>query len=47
MQANGTDQCVRLGFALVLIALVSFSLYQFSGRAGFESAMSPPVSLPH
>jgi hypothetical protein len=26
------DQCVRLGLALVIIALVSLALYQFSGR---------------
>ncbi|MDP1909105.1 MAG: hypothetical protein Q8K85_12455, partial [Hyphomicrobium sp.] len=26
------DQCVRLGMALVIIALVSLALYQFSGR---------------
>ena len=27
------DACVRLGMALVVIALVSAGLYQFSGRA--------------
>ena len=27
------DQCVRLGMAIVLIALISLALYQFSGRA--------------
>lgn len=47
MQANNTDQCVRLGFALVLIALVSFSLYQFSGHAGPGGEPMPMVSLPH
>lgn len=47
MQANGTDQCVRLGFALVLIALVSFSLYQFSGHASPEGGPIPFVSLPN
>lgn len=26
------DQCVRLGMAIVIIALVSLALYQFSGR---------------
>ena len=47
MKANTTDQCVRLGFALVLIALVSLSLHQFSGHAGPDSGPSPVVSLPH
>ena len=47
MQANGTDQCVRLGFALVLIALVSFSLYQFSGHAGPDGGATSFLSLPH
>jgi len=28
------DQCVRLGMAIVIIALISVALYQFSGRAG-------------
>jgi hypothetical protein len=28
------DQCVRLGLALVIIALVSAGLYTFGGRAG-------------
>ena len=27
------DQCVRLGMAIVIIALISLALYQFSGRA--------------
>jgi hypothetical protein len=27
------DQCVRLGMAVVIIALVSVALYEFSGRA--------------
>ena len=26
------DQCVRLGMAIVIIVLVSLTLYQFSGR---------------
>lgn len=34
------DQCVRLGMALVIIALVSIALYQFGGRAG---AVEPNV----
>jgi uncharacterized membrane protein YtjA (UPF0391 family) len=29
-----TDQCVRLGMAIIVIALISLALYQFSGRAG-------------
>lgn len=39
-----TDQCVRLGMALVIIALVSIALYQFSGRA---VAVEPNVNLIH
>lgn len=35
------DAWVRLGMALVTIALVSIALYQFSGRA---SAVEPTVS---
>jgi hypothetical protein len=27
------DQCVRLGMAIVIIALISLALYQFSNRA--------------
>lgn len=34
MLTNVTEQCVRLGLALALIAVISFSLYQFSGHAG-------------
>lgn len=34
------DQCVRLGMAIVAIALISLALYQFSGRA---SAVEPHV----
>jgi len=30
------DQCVRLGMAIVIIALVSLALYQFSGRTHAE-----------
>jgi hypothetical protein len=32
------DQCVRLGMAVAIIALVSVALYQFSSRA---SAVEP------
>lgn len=35
------DQCVRLGMALVIIALISLALYQFGGRA---SAIEPNVN---
>ena len=37
--ARIVDQWVRLGMAVVVIALISLALYQFSGRAGaFEPA---------
>ncbi len=36
-----TDQCVRLGMTVVIIALVSIGLYQFSGHAG---AVEPVVT---
>ncbi len=45
MQANITDQCVRLGFALVLIALVSFTLYQFAGHNGPNAIAAPVVNV--
>jgi hypothetical protein len=35
------DQWVRLGMAVVIIALISVGLYQFGGRA---SAVEPNVS---
>lgn len=38
------DQWVRLGMALVIIALISIALYQFGGRAG---AVEPNVSILH
>ncbi len=34
MGSKATDQCVRLGLAIIIIALISIGLYQFSGRAG-------------
>ena len=34
MRATLMDQCVRLAMAIVLIALVSVSLYNFSSRTG-------------
>lgn len=36
------DQCVRLGMAIVIIALISLALYQFSGRV---HAQGSAVSL--
>jgi hypothetical protein len=36
-----TDQCVRLGLAIAVIAMISLALYQFSGRAG---AVEPAFS---
>jgi len=38
---NMADQWVRLGMAIVIIALTSLGLYQFSGRA---SAIEPAFS---
>ena len=35
------DQWVRLGMAIVVIALISIGLYQFGGRA---SAVEPQLS---
>ena len=40
MRRSVADQWVRLGMAIVIIALISLSLYQFSGRA---SAVVPSV----
>jgi hypothetical protein len=39
-----TDQCVRLGMAIVIIALISVGLYQFSGRAGAFEPSLPGIS---
>jgi hypothetical protein len=36
------DQCVRLGIAIAIIALISLALYQFSGRV---NANASPVGL--
>jgi hypothetical protein len=33
MHSRVTDQCVRLGMAVAVIALISLGLYQFGGRA--------------
>lgn len=45
MQASIMDQCVRLAFALILIALVSATLYQFGGRASAYIPTSPVVGI--
>lgn len=44
MGAKMADQWVRLGMAIVIIALISIGLYQFSGRA---SAIEPTFSGNH
>ncbi len=41
MHASVTDQCVRLAFAIILIALVSLALYQFAGRASAYAPAAP------
>jgi len=33
MRKSAADQWVRLGMAIVIIALISLGLYQFSGHA--------------
>jgi hypothetical protein len=33
------NQCVRLGLAIIIIALISLALYSFSNRAHAESPM--------
>ena len=45
MHASVTDQCVRLAFAIILIALVSIALYQFAGRASAYTSATPVVDL--
>lgn len=45
MQASVMDQCVRLAFALILIALVSVALYQFAGRASAYVPTAPVVAI--
>lgn len=39
------DQWVRLGMAIIVIALISIGLYQFSGRAGAVEPNVNPVSF--
>ena len=41
MRKSVADQWVRLGMAIVIIALISLGLYQFGGRA---SAVQPTFS---
>ena len=42
-----TDQCVRLGLAITIIALISVSLYQFGGRArAFSPILQHDISVP-
>lgn len=45
MSASLVDQCVRLGMAIVVIALISVALYQFSNRAHAVVPHIGPVSL--
>jgi hypothetical protein len=45
MQISVMDQCVRLAFAIILIALVSAGLYQFAGGASAFAPPAPVVSL--
>jgi len=40
------DQCVRLGMALVIIALVSLALYQFSSRGRVNAQEISQVIAP-
>jgi hypothetical protein len=42
MGAGMVDQWVRLGMAVVIIALISIALYQFGGRA---SAVEPNLNV--
>ncbi|MDP2412261.1 MAG: hypothetical protein Q8M26_18500 [Pseudolabrys sp.] len=41
-----TDQCVRLGMAIVIIALISLFMYQLSGRASAFAPAVPAISHP-
>ncbi len=45
MQASVMDQCVRLAFAIILIALVSIGLYQFAGKASAYGPAAPVAGL--
>jgi hypothetical protein len=38
------DQWVRLGMAIVIIALISVGLYQFSARAGGVEPVAPGIA---
>ena len=39
------DQCVRLGMAIVIIALISLVLYQFSNRANAGVSIAPAAHI--
>lgn len=39
------DQWVRLSMAIIVIALISIGLYQFSGRAGAGEPNVNPISF--
>jgi hypothetical protein len=39
------DQWVRLGMAIIVIALISIGLYQFSARAGSVEPNVNPISF--
>jgi hypothetical protein len=40
-----TDQCVRLGMAITLIALISVGLYALSGRASAVEPNLPGIAV--
>jgi len=40
-----TDQCVRLGMAIVIIALISLVLYGFSSRTNAAEASAQPAII--
>jgi hypothetical protein len=39
------DQCVRLGMAIVIIALISLALYQFSNRAHATATVTHTINV--
>jgi hypothetical protein len=45
MHASVMDQCVRLAFAIILIVLVSFGLYQFASRANAFAPAEPVIGI--
>ncbi|MEP7030803.1 MAG: hypothetical protein ABI830_07705 [Pseudolabrys sp.] len=44
-RAKVVDQWVRLGMALIAIALISIALYQFGGRAGAAQPSIDGISI--